>query len=148
MIERGGRGGKGMGCREVDLFSVVSRMCCGLCAEDVVAWDTSVLACMTMNTTRTRHRVKELRRVRREHQGHTKEAGHVLHLDLQLLFMWQIEERLALRYDILDQTIANPDVCDIEKADLEERITKRGEKIWFCFRVSSKSKVKDRDRLE
>lgn len=67
----------------------------------------------------------------KQHHGGTKEAGNILHLDLQLFFMWQVEECFAMGYHILYQIVADSNVFDIEKADLEERIAKRGEKDWF-----------------
>ena len=53
---------------------------------------------------------------------YTKEAGLVLHLYIQLLLLREVEEGLALRYDILDQLAVNACVLYVEKSDIEEGI--------------------------
>ncbi len=52
-------------------------------------------------------------------KSRTEKAGLVLHLDLQLFSLWEVEEVLALFDNVLYQCVVNASVLNVEEADVQ-----------------------------
>lgn len=58
-------------------------------------------------------------------------------MDLQLLFLREVEEGFALSDDIADQGLVDAGVLDIEEADFEEGVAEGGEKSGLGFGITA-----------
>ena len=65
----------------------------------------------------------------------TQEARHLLHLNLQLLFLGEIKKGFALRNDILDQGVIDASIGYVKEAYFQQGITEGVEKGGFGIRV-------------